>query len=115
MQTAISVEQLTKSYGRKMALDNLNLTVEAGTVFGLLGANGAGKSTAIECIMGTKVHDRGRALILGKSESSSRRVIIRVRSRYMSCVRRSPVSTEPQRTGRVCAKGSVSEISSAAA
>ena len=75
MQTAISVEQLTKSYGRKMALDNLNLTVEAGTVFGLLGANGAGKSTAIECILGTKVPDRGRTLLLGKNPRKDRRAL----------------------------------------
>ena len=75
MQTAISVEQLTKSYGRKMALDNLNLTVEAGTVFGLLGANGAGKSTSIECILGTKVPDRGRTLLLGKNPRKDRRAL----------------------------------------
>ena len=48
MQEVIKVEQLTKSYGALTAVDHLSLSVDRGTVFGLLGANGAGKSTAIE-------------------------------------------------------------------
>ena len=53
MSEAISVRGLTKSYGGRTVLDHLNLSVKAGTVFGLLGANGAGKSTTIECMLGT--------------------------------------------------------------
>ena len=48
MQEVIKVEQLTKSYGALRAVDGLSLSVERGMVFGLLGANGAGKSTTIE-------------------------------------------------------------------
>ena len=48
------VEGLTKAYGEKAAVDHLSISVPRGTVFGLLGANGAGKSTTIECILGTK-------------------------------------------------------------
>ena len=59
MTKAISVQNLNKSYGSKQVLSNLNLSVEPGTVFGLLGANGAGKSTSIECILGTKRVDSG--------------------------------------------------------
>ena len=54
MQTAIKVEQLSKSYGNLLAIDQISLSVKYGTVYGLLGANGAGKSTTIECILGTK-------------------------------------------------------------
>lgn len=43
MMAAIKVENLTKCYQNKIALNNLNLTVKQGMVFGLLGANGAGK------------------------------------------------------------------------
>lgn len=50
MQTAIKVEQLSKSYGNLLAADQISLSVKYGTVYGLLGANGAGKSTTIECI-----------------------------------------------------------------
>ena len=48
MSEAIFVEGLTKSYNGKTVVENLNLSVKSGTVFGLLGANGAGKSTTIE-------------------------------------------------------------------
>lgn len=53
MKEVICVNGLTKSYGDKVVVDKLDLSVKSGTVFGLLGANGAGKSTTIECILGT--------------------------------------------------------------
>ena len=65
MSEAISVRGLTKSYGGRTVLDHLNLSVKAGTVFGLLGANGAGKSTTIECMLGTKRADGGTVSLLG--------------------------------------------------
>ena len=56
MEEVIRVEQLTKSYGQLLAVKALSLRVERGSVFGLLGANGAGKSTAIECIPVSYTH-----------------------------------------------------------
>ncbi len=73
MQEVIKVEQLTKSYGTLTAVDRLSLSVDRGTVFGLLGANGAGKSTAIECILGTKKADSGSVSILGLNPEADRR------------------------------------------
>lgn len=73
MQEVIKVEQLTKSYGALTAVDRLSLSVDRGTVFGLLGANGAGKSTAIECILGTKKADSGSVSILGLNPGADRR------------------------------------------
>lgn len=73
MQTAINVKQLSKSYGNKLAVDNISLSVKCGTVFGLLGANGAGKSTTIECILGTKTSDNGTVTILGHDPQKDRR------------------------------------------
>ena len=64
MKEVIKVEQLTKSYGNFIAVDNVSLSVSRGMVFGLLGANGAGKSTTIECILGTKNPDSGQVSIL---------------------------------------------------
>ncbi len=43
MENCIEVKNLTKSYGHRVAVSNLNLTVKKGEVFGLLGPNGAGK------------------------------------------------------------------------
>lgn len=54
-------------------MNNLNLSVKHGTVFGLLGANGAGKSTTIECILGTKKADSGTVTLLGQDPKKSRR------------------------------------------
>lgn len=73
MMKAVSVQNLCKSYGEKQVLKNLNLSVKHGTVFGLLGANGAGKSTTIECILGTKKADSGTVTLLGQDPKKSRR------------------------------------------
>ena len=73
MQTAIEVEQLSKSYGKLLAIDNISLSVERGTVYGLLGANGAGKSTIIECILGTRTADSGTITVLGCNPQRDRR------------------------------------------
>lgn len=65
MEEIISVKQLSKSYGRLNAVQGLDLSVTQGSVFGLLGANGAGKSTTIECMLGTRKSDAGTVSILG--------------------------------------------------
>lgn len=65
MEETIKVEKLSKSYPHVKAVENLDFSVYRGEVFGLLGANGAGKSTTIECILGTKKQDNGSVSILG--------------------------------------------------
>ena len=72
MQTVISVEQLSKSYGNLLAVDKISLSVKHGTVYGLLGANGSGKSTTIECILGTKNADSGTISVLGCNPKKDR-------------------------------------------
>lgn len=73
MQEIIKVEQLTKSYNKLLAVNNVSFTVNRGTIFGLLGANGAGKSTTIECILGTKKADSGQVSILGMHPLANRK------------------------------------------
>lgn len=73
MNEAVCVRELTKSYNEKTVLDGLELSVKAGTVFGLLGANGAGKSTTIECILGTKQADGGEVSLLGMDPKRQRK------------------------------------------
>lgn len=86
MQTAIKVERLSKSYGDMLAADNISLSVECGTVFGLLGANGAGKSTTIECILGTKTADSGTVTILGHDPQKDRRSLFqKVGVQFQEC------------------------------
>ena len=66
MSEAVFVEGLTKTYNGKTVVNHLNLSVKSGTVFGLLGANGAGKSTTIECMLGTKQANSGTVRLLGQ-------------------------------------------------
>ena len=75
MSEAVFVEGLTKAYDGKTVVDHLNLSVKRGTVFGLLGANGAGKSTTIECVLGTKQADGGTIRMLGQDPKKKHRAL----------------------------------------
>ncbi len=61
----LEVEHLTKRFGARTAVQNVNLRVEAGEIFGLLGPNGAGKTTAIRMLLGLLRPDSGSARIAG--------------------------------------------------
>lgn len=76
-EAAVHTENLSKVYkdfwGRDKvrALDNLNLTIHRGEVFGLLGPNGSGKSTTIKLLLGLIFASRGSAHILGQPAGST--------------------------------------------
>lgn len=61
----LSIDQLRKNFGSKLALDNVSFDVQRGSILGLLGPNGAGKTTLLRIINGIMVSDSGRALING--------------------------------------------------
>lgn len=61
----LEVSGLTKRYGENTVVDDLHLTVNRGEIFGVLGANGAGKTTAIECIQGLRSPDAGHIRLCG--------------------------------------------------
>lgn len=73
MQEIIRVEQLKRTYDSLPAVDGISLSADRGTVFGLLGANGAGKSTTIECILGTQKADSGQISVLGMNPRTQRK------------------------------------------
>lgn len=86
MEEVIKVEQLSKTYGNVLAACDISLSVKRGTVFGLLGANGAGKSTTIDCILGTKQADKGQVLILGcNPKKDRRRLFQKVGVQFQEC------------------------------
>ena len=62
----VEIKNLVKRYGDLLALDHLNLQVREGEVFGLLGPNGSGKTTAINCMLALLKYDRGTIRIFGE-------------------------------------------------
>lgn len=62
---------MSRRFGDVMALDHLNFTVRAGELFGLVGPDGAGKTTAIRALSGLLLPDRGQALVFGDPASAS--------------------------------------------
>lgn len=66
MNAVIQTRGLTKHFGSTVALDGLDLTVDAGTVHGFLGPNGAGKSTTIRILLGLVRATGGEARLLGR-------------------------------------------------
>ena len=67
MEYAIQATGLTKTYGAKHAVDNLNLEIKEGELFALLGVNGAGKTTTIKMLSGLTQPTGGEATLLGDS------------------------------------------------
>lgn len=62
----VEIKNLVKRYGDLVALDHLNLQVREGEIFGLLGPNGSGKTTAINCMLALLAFDRGDIRIFGE-------------------------------------------------
>ena len=62
----IKVKNLVKRYGDLLALDHFGLEIKEGEVFGLLGPNGSGKTTAINCMLSLLKYDKGTIEIFGK-------------------------------------------------
>ena len=62
----VEIENLTKDYGELTAVDNLSLNIREGEVFGLLGPNGSGKTTTINCMLSLINYNRGKIKIFGK-------------------------------------------------
>ena len=83
---AIVVKNLTKRYENKTAVSDLSIQVGKRKVFGMLGANGAGKSTTIECMLGTKTADSGSISILGCDPRKDRRTLFqKVGVQFQEC------------------------------
>lgn len=71
--TAVTFEQVTKTYGRLKAVDDLTLTLHPGETVALLGPNGAGKSTTLDLLLGLRNPDHGSVRVFG---TTPRRAIV---------------------------------------
>ena len=64
--TIVKIENLVKRYKELVALDHLNLEIKEGEIFGLLGPNGSGKTTAINCLLALLKYDKGNIQVFEK-------------------------------------------------
>ncbi|HEW1337876.1 TPA: ABC transporter ATP-binding protein [Streptococcus pneumoniae] len=66
----IEVSHLSKSFGDKIALNNISFTVKEGQIFGFLGPSGSGKTTTINILTGQFLADKGQSIILGQKSQN---------------------------------------------
>jgi ABC-2 type transport system ATP-binding protein len=66
MAAIVEIENLVKRYKELLALDHFNLKIEEGEIFGLLGPNGSGKTTTINCLLSLLTFDKGTIRVFGK-------------------------------------------------
>jgi ABC-2 type transport system ATP-binding protein len=69
MPDAITIRGVTKTFGQKVAVNDLNLTIPQGSLHGFIGPNGAGKTTTIRMIMSIIFPDRGEISVLGRASA----------------------------------------------
>lgn len=69
MPPIISVQNLRKTYGRTVAVDDISFEVAQGEIFGFLGPNGAGKTTTVECLQALRNPDSGKISVIGLDPS----------------------------------------------
>lgn len=70
-KTILSIRDMCKSFGRNCVLDHIDLDVKKGSIMGLMGENGAGKSTMMKCLFGTYQKDEGTIIFDGKEVNFS--------------------------------------------
>ena len=76
MKTILECKDLTKRYGKKTALNHINLTLKSGRIIGLLGPNGSGKTTMIKLINGLLTPTEGQVLIDGMAPGVKTKSIV---------------------------------------
>ena len=68
MSNAIELRQVTKRFGKQVAVDNLNLSVPQGAIYGFIGPNGSGKTTTLRMILRIFQPDSGTVNVLGAAD-----------------------------------------------
>ena len=76
MGTVITTDSLTKKYGKKDVVKNLDLRVPGGSIYGFLGPNGAGKSTTMKMILGLTKPTKGEITVLGNEVNEKNRLSV---------------------------------------
>lgn len=101
-QPLLQVKNLTKRFDKLVAVDALDLTVRAGEVIGLLGVNGAGKTTVMNMILGLTIPDEGSVHVFGK-DLAKHRIEILKRSNFCTTYAQLPSNLKVWQNLRVFA------------
>ena len=72
-ETVVKISNLVKRYKELIALDNFSMEIQKGEVFGLLGPNGSGKTTTINCLLSLLTYDKGEIEVFGEKMGPNRR------------------------------------------
>ena len=94
----VTIERLTKTYGKFTAVDDVSFVVQEGEIAGLVGPNGAGKTTIIHTMLGLILPNAGTIRLFGKSLDEDREQILQrlnFTSPYMAFPVRSECAREP--------------------
>jgi methyl-galactoside transport system ATP-binding protein len=86
----LTIRGMSKSFGRNRVLDHINMDVKRGTVMGLMGENGAGKSTMMKCLFGIYHKDEGEIILDGQGSQ-----FLRTKGCLGKRCRHGPSGTEP--------------------
>ncbi len=73
MENVVEIEQLSKSYGKKIVVDSFSLKMEKGHIYGLIGPNGAGKTTIMRMMAGLTKEDSGKIWFFGSADPEKKR------------------------------------------
>lgn len=76
-EVIIQTNQLTKSFGKRKAVENVNLRINKGDIYGFLGPNGAGKTTTIRMLLGLSKPTEGQVFLFGKNMKKDKITILR--------------------------------------
>lgn len=74
----VETKQITKRFGKQLAVNSVNLKIERGAIYGLIGRNGAGKTTIMKMICGLSTPTSGEISLFGKNEEESRACLGRI-------------------------------------
>ncbi len=74
-EVVLSVKHFTKSYGSTIAVDDISFDINNGEIFGLLGPNGSGKTSTLECLEGLRSPDGGELQVLGYDPQKQQRLL----------------------------------------
>ena len=91
-KTIVKVEELSKTYGKTVAVDNMSFEVYEGEIFGMVGPNGAGKTTTIECIEGLRQPDKGNIGVLGLNPKRDENALYTWKAGFQGSIRIGSVS-----------------------